>query len=121
MRRWLVILMLTLLPLQFSWAAVAAYCTHEASPNAEHVGHHAHQHAGGETAQPKVAKTDAGKLAGMQDLDCAQCHAACALPLRAEALTDGRALPTARGGDAAEAVRTRAASPPERPQWLRLA
>jgi len=26
MRRWLAILMLALLPLQFSWAAVAAYC-----------------------------------------------------------------------------------------------
>ena len=37
--------MLALLPLQFSWAAVAAYCGHETGQHAEHLGHHEHRHA----------------------------------------------------------------------------
>ena len=45
MRRWFAILMLALLPLQFSWAAVAAYCGHETGQHAEHLGHHEHRHA----------------------------------------------------------------------------
>lgn len=118
MRRWLVIFLLTLLPLQFGWAAVAPYCAHEASPAAEHVGHHAHQHAGSPADAPKG---DAGKLAGIEDLDCAQCHGVCALPLLDGAATSGHALRAARIADTAVAVRTRAAAPPERPQWLRPA
>ncbi|MCA0175635.1 MAG: hypothetical protein LCH73_05000 [Proteobacteria bacterium] len=53
-------LLLTLLPLQFGWAAVAPYCAHEASPAAEHVGHHSHQHAG---SPADTSKAEAGKLA----------------------------------------------------------
>jgi hypothetical protein len=50
MRRWLAILMLALLPLQFGWAAVAVYCGHESDPQAQHLGHHEHQHTGQATA-----------------------------------------------------------------------
>ena len=42
MRRWLAILLLVCLPLQFSWAAVADYCMHESGETADHVGHHDH-------------------------------------------------------------------------------
>ena len=66
MRRWLSILMLTLLPLQFSWAAVAAYCGHETGQHAEHLGHHEHQHTDQvkadqdiEEASALIARTDA--------------------------------------------------------------
>ncbi|NCV41106.1 MAG: hypothetical protein EBW11_11190 [Betaproteobacteria bacterium] len=40
MRKFLAIFLLVLLPLQFSWAAVAGYCQHEAGVTANHPGHH---------------------------------------------------------------------------------
>lgn len=40
MRRFLVLLMLCLLPLQISWAAAANYCEHEQDKTAQHFGHH---------------------------------------------------------------------------------
>ena len=43
MRRWLSILLLVFLPFQFSWAAVAGYCQHEADAASQHFGHHEHQ------------------------------------------------------------------------------
>lgn len=43
MRRLLLVLLLALLPLQWSWAAAGSVCAHEAGPST-HFGHHAHQH-----------------------------------------------------------------------------
>ena len=40
MRRWLLIFLLFLLPLQLSWAASAAYCEHERDTQPGHWGHH---------------------------------------------------------------------------------
>lgn len=113
-RRWLSILMLVLLPLQFSWAAVASYCEHERGAEAVHVGHHAHEHA---------ASADAGengKPAGF-DVDCGHCHGQLAVPalrLTAPALAGsaGPLVPTA-----ADAVRAPPSPRPERPQWAHLA
>lgn len=45
MRRWLALVLLCLLPLQVSWAAVAEYCAHEQGPAAQHFGHHDDEHA----------------------------------------------------------------------------
>ena len=44
MKKFLAIFLLVLLPLQFSWAAVAGYCQHEAGVTANHPGHHTHDH-----------------------------------------------------------------------------
>lgn len=87
LRRFVLILMLALLPLQWTWAAAASVCQHEeivagadgsiASP---HFGHHEHKHeAGHEHGQ-------AGK--GGVDVDCPSCHAAAPalLTLRLEPL-----------------------------------
>lgn len=42
-KKLLIILMLLALPLQFTWAAAAAYCQHEKTTAAEaHFGHHKH-------------------------------------------------------------------------------
>lgn len=40
MGRWLAILLVVLLPLQVSWAAVADFCAHEHGKAAQHFGHH---------------------------------------------------------------------------------
>ena len=122
MRRWLVILLLALLPLQFSWAAVAAYCGHETGRQAQHMGHHAHQH--GDQAQALAdldsAPADQAAPAGF-DLDCGHCHGAGAsMPAPVGDLL--RPAPAARTASAAEGrLRTRAQTPPERPQWPALA
>ncbi|MBF8178743.1 MAG: cobalt-zinc-cadmium resistance protein [Burkholderiaceae bacterium] len=42
-KKLLIILMLLALPLQFTWAAAAAYCQHENATAGAHFGHHKHQ------------------------------------------------------------------------------
>jgi hypothetical protein len=109
-----------LLPLQFSWAAVAGYCTHEADPQAQHLGHHEHKHsaAGAADATPLV---DAGLNGSAPDLDCTHCHGNCcallhtAMPAQASA---GTAHP---GAAAPVATALLALTRPERPQWQPLA
>ena len=120
MRRWFAILMLALLPLQFSWAAVAAYCGHESGQHAEHLGHHEHRHADQAKADQDSAPADQKAPAGF-DFDCGHCHGT------------GASMPTPVGDMSPLAlashpvtlvegtVRTLAPSPPERPQWLPLA
>lgn len=76
LRRLVLILMLALLPLQWTWAAAASVCQHEeivagadgasASP---HFGHHEHKHEGGH----EPTQNDKG---GGIDLDCPSCHVA---------------------------------------------
>ena len=41
MVRWLVLLLVFVLPVQFVCAAAANYCGHESQPTASHLGHHA--------------------------------------------------------------------------------
>lgn len=69
MRRFILVFMMLLLPLQWSWAAAASVCGHE-SGNA-HFGHHEHQHAG------DVQAGDAQDLAAEppgEHPDCHSCH-----------------------------------------------
>jgi hypothetical protein len=120
MRRWLAILMLTLLPLQFSWAAVAAYCGHEAGEAAQHLGHHEHEHAGQSGADQDSAPADQGASAAF-DFDCGHCHGTCAsMPAPVDDLAS-LTLASHRVIAIEGIVRTLAQSPPERPQWLPLA
>ena len=68
MKHFFAILLLLMLPLQWSYAAVAEYCQHEevvASQN--HVGHHAHKHVD-KTPDDKAKKISFG------DLDCPSCQ-----------------------------------------------
>jgi len=87
MRRWLLILMLLVLPVQFVWAAATPYCAHEAASAAsKHPGHHQHVHQDGSD----VAKAgDDGAGLGAKHTDCASCHAGASatLPLPAAELT----------------------------------
>jgi hypothetical protein len=64
----LALLILLVLPLQWSYAAVADYCQHEEVAAAQnHVGHHAHKHT-------DKAPEDKGKKASFGDLDCPNCQ-----------------------------------------------
>ena len=124
MRRWLSLLLLVLLPLQFTWGAAAAYCGHETSQAARHIGHHVHAHGDAtQQAQAKkpgvgsqdAEKTQAGKLS--VDDDCNVCHLSAVKPVS----TVGMALmdPAAQVMDLGPGNRfsTRAPDHPERPNW----
>ncbi|CAD5372710.1 Cobalt-zinc-cadmium resistance protein CzcI [Rubrivivax sp. A210] len=112
MRRCLAILLLALLPLQFSWAAVAGYCLHEADAKAWHLGHHEHEHG-----------HDAGaeKSLGAADLDCEQCHGSCIALPQLMPTADVFALSPRPLHEAAPRTTPTAADRPERPQWAGLA
>lgn len=126
MRRWLAILLLALLPFQFSWAAVSAYCGHESGAASQHVGHHtldpAHDPAPADVpdADPAGEPADPGASPGFDCGHC-HCHGSCAsMPapagdMAAPARASHPVTPVA--GD----VRTQPPSPPERPQWPHLA
>lgn len=120
MRRWLAILMLALLPLQFSWAAVAAYCGHETGQHAEHLGHHEHRHADQAKAVQDSASADQKAPAGF-DFDCGHCHDTCTSIPAPVNDTSPLALTSHPVTPVEGIVRTLAQSPPERPQWLPLA
>lgn len=70
MRKFVAILFLLIVPLQWSTAAVAAYCQHETESKAQqHVGHHAHVHqASADLGGSDPANSDF-------DADCPSCLA----------------------------------------------
>lgn len=120
MRRWFLIFLLALLPLQLSWAAASAYCQHERDTQPEHWGHHDSESRGtdrshsGEGAQ-KNSSTQPNAVVG----DCAVCHAGWAQ--HADASTEP-ALAAARIAQAprmtpAERFASHIADVPVRPDW----
>jgi len=119
MRRWLTILLLVLLPLQFSWAAAASYCQHDGDASTQHVGHHDHQHQVADSSTTGDDTPDAkGKSTGL-DGDCAYCQMSIAKSL--SILTVAVLSPTASydvtavPGLVGSPLRDRI----ERPKWLR--
>lgn len=72
MRRLIAVFILALLPLQFSWSAVATYCMHErATAQTQHVGHHEHEHEAKSVVDPADKN---GQNADQVDSDCWVCH-----------------------------------------------
>jgi len=68
------ILLLTILPIQYSWSMAAVYCQHESS-KVTHYGHHGHQHqaqAGDEQDHGQDQDQDKSKLS--KHGDCEVCH-----------------------------------------------
>ena len=120
MRRWFAIFLIALLPLQFSWGAVASYCGHESGTQAQHLGHHDYQHA----VQAEVNAGDDltnGAAQPASDFDCGHCHTpCCAAPAHAATLPPV-AIASHSATPVEGSVRTLAQNPPERPQWVRFA
>jgi hypothetical protein len=128
MRRVLAILLLALLPLQFSWAAVASYCGHEEQVGATHFGHHEHQHPAGSSSNAEpFAVPDAPEDApgdqplGATDPDCGHCHGYCGVMLMVPPGLPGTTLTAHPNASLDEAGGAHAPTRPERPQWLPLA
>lgn len=74
MKKFVLLLLLFVLPLQMSWAAASAYCLHEEGKAAQHLGHHSHQHKASADDEPQP---DAGKdlkTKTKAHSDCNVCH-----------------------------------------------
>lgn len=120
MRRWLALLLLVLMPVQFTWAAAARYCLHEADATSSHWGHHdaaGHGHA----APPAGDDVSAAGDADTPSVDCHHCHGPAA-GLAVGLLAATPQLP----GDApapppVPARNEPVPAQPERPQWAALA
>lgn len=116
-RRWLSILLLVLLPLQFAWAQAADYDAHGSGSHEMHFGHHDHGHD-----DPHEAPgTDAGTGEQQVDADGHHCHGQCsAMPAPLSlvvTVTNSTSL------DIRIDAHSGALAPPrpERPQWRPLA
>ena len=117
MRRFLAILLLVFLPFQFSWAAVAGYCQHEAEGPARHFGHHEHKHQADAAAEAHGSAPDT-QLSGGIDNDCGACHAGCCT---AAILGDESLPPLSLASVSIPWLKNQLTSPPasqpERPNW----
>lgn len=74
MKKFFLLLLLFVLPLQMSWAAASAYCLHEEGKAAQHPGHHSHQH---KASADDEAQADTGKdlkTKAKAHSDCNVCH-----------------------------------------------
>jgi hypothetical protein len=72
MFRWLMVVLLVVVPLQLAWAAGAAYCGHESTvAGAKHLGHHEHVHLSGTDG---AAAVDAVNPSSSFHADCETCH-----------------------------------------------
>jgi hypothetical protein len=108
----LLILLLTILPIQYAWSMAAVYCQHEQGKTT-HFGHHGHQHqaqAGDDADDGKPAKSKVHS-------DCEVCHHA----VQASVLDHhGVAAPAATSDYAAPAFPqylSHIAEGPPRPNW----
>lgn len=121
MRRWLVMLMLVLLPLQFSWAAVGSVCAADTGAPAGHADGQGHGHGPHDAHGADTAAVDDGASPGAPAVDCGHC------PAHFLGLPTGPAAPVATARGNAQAVPAEVAraqhvpARPDRPQWSRLA
>lgn len=107
--------MLVLLPLQWGWAAAAAYCLHEAAPErAAHLGHHEHQH---QAADAPDAAGQGDLAAPGSDMDCGICHGVGASMPHPVAAPPASILEARMAPRPSPPVKGIAQTPPERPQW----
>ena len=122
MRRLMVLCLLALLPLQFSWAAIASHC--EGGAPTEHVRHADHAVAANADADHASNPIhDATPDAADVGCDHAHCHGHChclGLPALATALPSPACVER-HATSAGDVAGTPAAARPERPQWQRLA
>ncbi len=123
MRRWLLIFLVVLLPMQLSWAAVASYCQHESSATTttQHVGHHEHQHEADAAFTDNSEKSASTTATGAVDVDCGTCHAGCCTAMLQSLNLIMAKLPFETHSISALRLSSQPASLPERPNWADLA
>lgn len=128
MRSFLTVLLLALLPLQVSFAAVAPYCGHQTQISMECVGYHTdQQHAEAtSTASPSadmgaIPSVGDGNTPGALNLDCGHCHGTCGMMLNLVSELSCELSAEFPGTALDEAGGAHSQTRPERPQWWPLA
>ena len=116
MRRWLLVFLLVLLPLQLTWAAVSTYCQHESKSSIRHIGHHIHKHAGSLSGGDGVDSSEVGSL----ENDCGVCHANCSVAFHSPSQTLRLNAEPVRIVVKATLYLASYQDLPERPQWVSL-
>ena len=78
MHRLVLVFLLLLLPVHWTWAAAASVCRHESGAASQHFAHHEHQHEAGVNGAAEVKKlSESGTpLFDLAHADCASCHGA---------------------------------------------
>jgi hypothetical protein len=113
-KKLLLILLLTILPIQYAWSMAAVYCQHEPA-KVSHFGHHGHQHQAQSDEDP-----DHGKPVKVHS-DCEVCHHA----VQASLLADGGvAMQPADGTHVSPLLSdylSYISDGPRRPNWLLVA
>ncbi len=117
MKKYLAMFLLVLLPLQFSWAAAAGYCQHEAGVTANHPGLHTDNH---HAADHHESGKDGAPSAGVHS-DCAACHLGCAAALTSDLNMPAAATDQDHQSDYLVNPSRAHTERPERPQWPTLA
>ncbi len=115
MRRWFFVLLLVLMPLQFSWAALATYCEHESGAQAQHLGHHEHEHPQHSGAPDDTTKA---KTSAVFDVHDCHSHGQCMADLPLSTATPWAPSPCHATEWTGLRELAHVPSPPERPQWL---
>ena len=112
MRRFLMLILVCLLPLQISWAAVVDYCGHAQDRTAQHLGHHDDTHeaasgTSGDSTHP-----------GQYDLGHNHCHLSSFLGiLSAHMFAMGDSLQSSLPVASLPHYPSLAPDKPERPKW----
>jgi hypothetical protein len=81
MRRWVLLFLMLVVPIQVVWGVAAPYCAHESSTTSKkHFGHHEHRHqVAGDDAQH--AHDDSAASKASNHVDCGSCHLGCSVTL----------------------------------------
>jgi hypothetical protein len=116
MRRWLLVFLLVLMPMQLTWAAVSTYCQHESKSSIRHIGHHTHKHSGSISGGDGVVSSEVGSL----ENDCGVCHANCSVAFQSSSQTLRLIAEPVRIVVKAASYLAHYQYLPERPQWVSL-
>jgi hypothetical protein len=122
-RRWFLLFMLIVLPLQFATAAAASYCRHESNATSKHYGHHEHEHqtpAEGSGLKAPADDSSSG-TAGSGDPDCEYCHLAASYPLLQASSPTRAIVGHAPATDSVASFGSRGPDALDRPNWNSLA
>lgn len=112
MTRFLLLVIVLLLPVQFAWAGMTASCQHETDPiKAQHIGHHEHAHQGSKRP-PSNGKTIVGDT-------CAVCHGlSVTMTSTQQCFPIDAAISSRRTLEQDSHPPSVHARAPDRPQWL---
>ncbi|WP_332856617.1 hypothetical protein [Duganella sp. S19_KUP01_CR8] len=114
MKKILLILLLTILPIQYAWSMAAVYCQHEPA-KVTHFGHHGHQHQ----AQSDDG-ADQGKPAKVHS-DCEVCHHAVQASLPGGVAPVPAVAPGGHAPPLPSQYLSHISDRPARPNWLLVA